>query len=322
MVRQIHSRSRLLQFVGRLGTFRTVRNAFTAGLLAGSLLAGAAAARSPADQGLVWELRGERNTIYLAGSMHLLHPDAADLPPPVQRAYQDSRELVMEVDLDDLDPQEGAMFTATHGTYASGEGLRQALGEARWARVLEACTKVGIPAAALDQLEPWVVALILSVAQMSAAGLDINSGVEQQLQALAGADRKPIEGLETVEFQLSIFDNLAPEQQARLLELTLDEGEQMQSELAALTAAWREGRTTELESLLLGEYAKFPELYEALVYRRNRDWIPKIRALGERDGNVLVVVGALHLIGERGVIALLQQAGFEPTRLPALPAAN
>ena len=317
MVGQIRSRSRLLQLVRRLG-----RTAATAGLLAGALLTDAASARSPADQGLVWELRGPHNTIYLAGSMHLLRPDAADLPAPVQRAYRDSSELVMEIDLDDLDPQAGALFTATHGTYAPGESLRAALGEVRWARVLEEGTKLGIPSAALDRLEPWVVALLLSVAQMNAAGLDTNAGVEQQLQALAQTDGKPIGGLETLDFQLSIFDDLSPEQQAKFLELTLAEGEQMQGELDAITTAWREGRAADLESLLLGEYAKFPELYDALVYRRNRDWIPKIRALGERDGNVLVVVGALHLVGEQGVIAMLERAGFKPRRLTALPAAN
>jgi uncharacterized protein YbaP (TraB family) len=165
------------------------------------------------------------------------------------------------------------------------------------------------------------VALLLSVAQMNAAGLDISAGVEQQLQTLARTDGKPIEGLETMGFQLSIFDNLPAEEQARFLDLTLAEGEQMSMQLDALSAAWREGRAQELESLLLGEYAKFPELYEALVYQRNRNWIPKIRALGERDGNVLVVVGALHLVGEQGVIAMLEQAGFEPRRMTALPSA-
>ena len=321
MVRQIRSRSRLLQFIGRLGHFGTVRRLVTAGLLAGSLLAGTAAARSPADPGLVWELRGERNTIYLAGSMHLLRPDAAELPAPVQRAYRDSTQLVMEIDLDDLDPQAGAAFTATHGTYAPGSSLRGALGEARWGRVVEEGTKLGLPSAVLDRLEPWVVALVLSVAQMNAAGLDINAGVEQQLQTRAQTDGKPIEGLETMDFQLSIFDNLPAEEQARFLDLTLAEGEQMTGQLDALSAAWREGRAQELEALLLGEYAKFPELYEALVYQRNRNWIPKIRALGERDGNVLVVVGALHLVGDQGVIAMLEQAGFEPRRMTALPSA-
>lgn len=322
MVRQIHSRSGLLEFVGRLGALAPIRRVFTASLLAFSLLAGAAAARSPADAGLVWELRGERNTIYIAGSMHLLRPDAAELPAPVQRAYRDSSALVMEIDLDDLDPQAGAKFTSSRGTFPAGSSLRGALGEARWARVVQVGTELGLPAAALDRLEPWVVALLLSVAQMNAAGLDINAGVEQQLQALARTDGKPIEGLETMEFQLSIFDNLPLEDQARFLDLTLAEGEQMSGQLDVISAAWREGRARDLESLLLGEYAKFPELYEALVYQRNRNWIPRIRALGERDGNVLVVVGALHLVGDQGVISMLEQAGFELRRMTAMPSAR
>jgi len=112
-----------------------------------------------------------------------------------------------------------------------------------------------------------------------------------------------------------LFDALDMAAQARFLDLSLRAAADVQSELATLTRAWREGRVAELERVLLQEYATFPELYEALIYRRNRAWIPRLRALTEGSVDTLVVVGAMHLIGERGVIALLRGAGLDPQPL-------
>ena len=86
----------------------------------------AAHAESP-----VWALHGERNTVYLAGSLHLLRPDDAQLPPMFEQAYEDAETLVMEIDLDDVDPLQTASLMLEQGTLDSGKTLRQIIGEAR-----------------------------------------------------------------------------------------------------------------------------------------------------------------------------------------------
>ena len=277
----------------------------------------AAAAPDHEAVGLVWQVRGPSATVYLAGSMHLLRPEDARLPAGFELAYRESERLVMELDFDDLDPSAVAAFTATHATYPPGPGLRDALGERRWQRARDEFGRVGLQLDAFDRFEPWAAALVYSVAGMAQLGFDPASGVEEQLKARAADDHKEITGLETLEFQLGLFDALSADDQARLLELTLDDARGSARDIDRLTAAWRSGDGAALAKLLLREYRRFPTLYEPLVYGRNRNWVPQVEMLLQREDDSLVVVGAMHLVGDQGLVELLRRRGLtvEPLRL-------
>jgi uncharacterized protein len=304
--------------VGRQVRRRLAQAFATVLLVVGSLTSARGAPATAGEHvGLVWQVRGAAGTVYIAGSMHLLRPADATLPAGFDLAYREAEKLVMEIDVDDLDPAAASAFTATHATYPPGAGLRQALGERRWKRARDEFARIGLRIETLDRLEPWAAALLYSVAGMTQLGFDPALGVEEQLKVRALADRKDIAGLETLEYQLGLFDALSAEDQARLLELTLEDAAGSAREIDRLTAAWRSGDGRTLARLLLGEYRRFPALYESLVYRRNRNWVPQVEALLQDDDDTLLVVGALHLVGERGLIALLRQRGLavEPLRL-------
>ncbi len=247
--------------------------------------------------------------------MHLLRAGDSRLPPTYDLAYREAERLVMEIDVDDLDPAAAALFTAQHATYPPGPGLQAALGERRWQHARAEFERVGVDLEALDRLEPWAASLVYSVAGMAQLGFDPQLGVEEQLKVRAAADGKDITGLETLEFQLGLFDALSAGDQARLLELTIDDAGGSAREVDRLTAAWRDGDGAALSSLLLREYRRFPTLYVALVYRRNRDWVPRVEALLQRADDSLVIVGALHLVGRQGLIELLRQRGLDPQPL-------
>jgi uncharacterized protein YbaP (TraB family) len=220
----------------------------------------------------------------------------------------------MEIDLDDLDPAAGARFTAAHAVYGAERSLRDAIGEDRWKQTAALAQQLGLPLALIERLEPWAVALMLSVTQLQQAGLSIDAGVEQQLAKRASADGKPIAGLETMEQQLRLFDGLDETAQVRFLQQTVDDAPRIATQLDAIDGAWRAGREQELEQLLRDEYARSPGLFELLVDRRNAAWIEPLRALLRGRDDVLVVVGALHLVGDGSVIELLRRAGLEPER--------
>jgi hypothetical protein len=270
------------------------------------------------DDGAVWKLQGPRGALYIVGSVHLLGEKDSSLPRTIDEAYAATKRIVMEIDLDDLDPQAAVAFTSSHGTWpGDSPGLRERVGERRWSRVDAACEQVSLPCAALDRLEPWAAALMLSVSALAREGLGPEFGVEEQLRGHARADGRPIEGLETVEYQLGLFDGLAPGEQLQLLELAADEILDDESDFAGLTAAWRRGELDSLDRLLLREYRRFPSLYDALVYRRNAAWLPRVRELLESGDDCLLVVGALHLVGPRGLIAMLDREGLAPQRVRA-----
>lgn len=282
-----------------------------------ALLAVAATSAAPtcaASAGPVWSIhRPGGGTVYLAGSVHVLDTARSRLPPAFDSAWRDAERVVMELDMDDLDPAAAASFLAAHATIGDGENLRTLLGAERFARVDTQARALGLSLDSVAQLEPWAVALALTQLQLVKLGLDPAQGVEQQLTERARAEGKPIAGLETIDEQLGVLDGLSYMDQARFLELTAGESDSMATELDGILTAWRRADTAALERLLLVEYERLPTLYGPLVTDRNRRWLPQIEALLARPDDTLVVVGTLHLVGPDGLLALLKDRGLVPT---------
>jgi uncharacterized protein len=281
----------------------------TLGLLGGLSVA-------PAYAGsLVWAVQGPHCTVYLAGSVHLLPKQDAQLPPAFERAYADSARLIMELDLGKVDSAATAEWMRAHGTLPTGTSLRSTVGAQRYARIGVAAGTLGLPTALIDSQSPWVVGLELAELEYVHLGYDPQQGVEEQLVRRAQADGKPTAGLETLQQELGGLEALTPEEQLRLLDQTLDELHDSPQEMGAILSAWRHGDADRLGKLLAEEYQGFPALYRTLVRERNERWLPEIKELLRGDQNCLVVVGALHLVGEGGLLELLRRDGFTPTAL-------
>jgi uncharacterized protein YbaP (TraB family) len=263
----------------------------------------------------VWAIHGAHNTVYLAGSVHLLRSQDAALPAAFDRAYKDAAALVMEIDLDDMDPAAAQGWMLTNGMYTDGTTLSSVIGTQRYERVEKEGNRLGLPVEALERFEPWLVAMTLAQLQYMKLGFDPEQGVEKQLTRKAAADHKPITGLETLEEQLGLLAHLSKDDQAKFLDLTLEEMNEMQSETDSLLAAWRAGNAPKLASMLSDEYKVAPALYRMLVADRNKRWMPQIEKLLKEDKDYLVVVGALHLVGTGGLLELTKARGFEAKQL-------
>jgi uncharacterized protein len=286
---------------------KTCRGLFALGLL-GCLTAHAA---SP-----VWAIQGDHNTVYLAGSVHLLKASDSALPPAFDRAYTGSHTLIMELDLGKVDPMAAATWMAGHGMLPAGTDLKTSLGAARYQRVSTEATRLGVPMEMVGQFAPWVLGLQLMDMEYAKDGFDSESGVEQQLERRAQTDAKPTAGLETIEEQLGFFEALTPEQQAKFLDLVLNDLHDVDSDTQEVVAAWRRGDAAKLAALLSDEYKQFPALYRSLVTDRNKRWEPQIEQLLREKDNYFVVVGALHLVGDGGLLELLRKDGFKIDQMP------
>jgi uncharacterized protein len=141
-------------------------------------------------------------------------------------------------------------------------------------------------------------------------GFDPDSGVEQYLLAKARADGKEIYGLETLATQIAVFDALPAAEQEALLEQTLLELESPDAAIEEMVDAWRDGRLEALTEQLRREFADFPQLYAAIVVERNEAWIEELERMLGDGRRYLVVVGALHLVGEHSVVDLLRTRGL------------
>jgi uncharacterized protein YbaP (TraB family) len=288
--------------------------------LAGLLLLASLAGFAHADgKSAVWSVKGARNTVYFAGSVHALPKEHAHFPPQLEQAYTASDAIVMEVDLDDLNPLEAVQFLTSRGTLPSPQTLEEVVGNDKYAKVIALADSIGLPEMAISRLEPWAAAMVLTQFALMKTGFDPQLGIDMQITERARNDGKPIDGLETVGEQLGIFDARSLTEQIKFLVDAAEDVPDMQKDLDQLVSAWRAGDLRAMEREFRKERAQSPALYDELLGARNRRWMPKIQALLGEDRNYLVVVGTLHFVGRDGLLTLLERSGHKPAALPASP---
>ncbi len=295
----------------------TARVAFIRGLLIVCLILVAGPAL-PQDIGhpiSMWQIDGRSNRIYLLGSVHVLRQHDHPIPTAIDVAYKDAEFLIMEVDMDDLDPIEMAGLVNELGVIADGGSLQEYMGQELYAEAAKYAAQLDIPISMLAESEPWLAAITVEQMMLLRIGFNPQYGIEFHLSAKASKDKKEIFGFETAREQLELLDGLSLPAQRSLLIQTLRESLNIEEDLDLLIRAWRHGDIGFLEDNLLVEMRKYPELYKTLVVDRNRAWADKIKNLTAEQEDYLVIVGALHLIGKDGVPALLSEIGIHADQL-------
>jgi uncharacterized protein YbaP (TraB family) len=262
---------------------------------------------------ILWTVQGKQNTVYLLGSIHVLRASDAALSDVAERAYDDAEQLVMEVDLDDpgeTDPMAMLEVMQRKALLPEGQSLRGVLGS-DYDSVNRRAQQAGLDLALFDGFAPWMVATTLLQLELAKRGFSPEFGIEQVLARRAAGDEKPVQGLETTAQQLELLAGMPMPMQKRFLIMTLDDSAQIDEEIGELVGAWQAGDTDALAALLSDEFDEFPDLYRRLTVDRNRAWVGRLADLLDDRDDYLVVVGALHLVGENSVVDLLEQRGYE-----------
>lgn len=256
--------------------------------------------------------------LYLLGSIHMGTPDLSDLGPAVAAAWQASSELVVEVDVSRLDAVDSAVIMAEHGTLRDGRTLRDLLEPETFAALEQFMTDQGVPSQAWLTLKPWLASTMVAVSQLQASGLDPGYGVDQQFLDRATVSDKPIVELESFASQMRMLDGLAFEIQELMLEETLLRSADVGDETLGLLESWKRGDEQALSDYFFGTIEERPEfeaLYEKVFFERNERMSERLEELA-RDGKTrFVVVGAGHMVGPRGIPALLEKGGFRVERV-------
>jgi uncharacterized protein len=287
-----------------------LRSILCAGLALLSLSLAAQAAQPDSAHHTFWSVKGAHNTVYLLGSVHMLQPNASDLPPDALRAYANAKALVMELDLNQVSADDLLGAGLALSTLPEGQSLERVLGPAAYAMLAKHAQPLGLDLALLSRFQPWFAAVTVEQLELARLGFDANAGVDMQFAQRAQADHKQIIALETVEQQLGLFAHLSLDQQRQFLLYTLEDDDKAPQSVGELVTAWRTGDTPTLERLLREDAAEFPALHQRLTTDRNRKWLATISDLLRDNQDYLVIVGALHLVGRDGVVELLGRAGY------------
>ena len=264
-----------------------------------------------------WLAEGTTNRVYLLGSVHLLRESDYPLPAVVDEVYADAETLVMEIDMDDLDPVATQSLVNELGMLPDGESLADLMGSDMYARAEEAAAAIDIPIDMLEQSEPWLAAMTVEQMLLFRMGFNPTLGVEMWLTDRARNDGKPIEGFETAEEQLLFLDGLSLQAQREMLLQTLIDSAELQEIMDDTIEAWRNGDTAFIEETMLADMQRYEELNRVIVVDRNHRWTDQIEAMLDDEQDYLVIVGALHLVGDDGVPRLLEERGIRIRQLAA-----
>ena len=253
--------------------------------------------------------------VTLLGSMHVLRASDYPVAASVDGLIDRSEQIVMELDMDDVDAAAQQRVILETALLPQGTVLANVVDARVYTQVQQSAAQLGLDLKLLERFEPWFLAITLLDQGLRQWGFQAERGLEQYVVGRAQRTGTEIVGLETLEFQIGIFDSLPPQSQQAMLEQTLSELDEAETALRAMVEAWRDGELESLSAELLDDFDDFPGLYDTLVLTRNRSWVPALERMLADGQRHLVVVGALHLVGDDSVIELLRARGHAVERL-------
>lgn len=259
------------------------------------------------------------HTAYLFGTVHVGQTGFYPLEPEVIKALSQANKLILEVDIRDADALQQAFIK--YGMYPTNQTLAQHVSSDTLSKLKRALTSVGVTYDNVARMKPWMVANVLLIKELEVRGYPPEQGIEMYFLSLAKQQGKSVAELETAGYQLSLFDSMTPVQQEIYLRESmadLADGSTLRKSLHLLTA-WRNADSKELmqsfRELQTDKSATSSFEQKVLIDGRNPTLAKNIEAQLKQDKASFVAIGAFHLLGEKGVPALLQQRGYQVQKL-------
>jgi len=249
--------------------------------------------------------------MFLLGSMHMMKADMYPLAEEIELAYKRSAVVVFETDMKVLESPEFAMKLMEQATYPEGESLKKNLSPKMYSLLASNLQHSLVSVEMVDQFKPWMAAMTILVLELQKAGFDAESGLDKHIFKRATADKKAFDQLETPDFQAGLFTGLTDKESEEFLGQTLRDLNVWRNQFDLLAKAWTSGDTKALDKLILDSFREYPLMHKKLLLDRNRSWIAKLEQLLRGEKDVLVLVGAGHLVGKGGVVDLLAAKGYK-----------
>jgi uncharacterized protein YbaP (TraB family) len=264
----------------------------------------------------LWKIQGKENSVYLFGSIHVANKSMYPLGDNVEAAFKQSDVLVVEVDEAQINQVKLQEIMMSRGFYSGTETIKDHVNIDTLESLQRLLADIGIPYVTVARMKPGIIAMTLTVALMVKMGYSPELGIDRYFMQRARGNKK-IQQLETMEEQMNLLlsfsdDNL-------MLKQTLVSLEKLPQMISELIDSWKSGDEKTLEKLMLtdqvNEYPEFKNVLKRLIDDRNLTMTTKIQDFLNDNKDYFVVVGAGHLVGEKGIVSLLKQNGVSVQRL-------
>ena len=270
-----------------------------------------------AGERLLFYKLGEADAeVYLLGSMHLARADIYPLRAEIMQAFAGAGTLAVELDISGPRQMQFQQMILARGSYPAGESIRDHLSATTWQSLQQHLSASGLPPRMLESMRPGLLLITLSALEMMKLGLNPEWGIDRYFLEQARGQKR-IHEMETIEQQIGLLLDFP--QEDLLVRQTLAQLDNMEASVDELVSVWKRGDAPALQKLIMDdELARNPEfrsVYEHMFDQRNRAMTRQVEDFLRSSGRYFVVVGAGHLVGEQGIISLLEKKGYSPQQL-------
>lgn len=265
------------------------------------------------DRSLLWEISGNglEQTSYLFGTIHMIGKEDFFLTEPMKTAFAETNRVAFEIDMEEMSDFSKLMPLMMKTFMANGTTLRDLVSKEEYEMVEEHFAEIGLPMMLLDRIKPMFLSAMSSGDMFGeSANPEAMMSYEMELMKMAKEQEKDIAGLETAEFQMSMFDSIPYEAQAKMLVESIESGQEGDDQFEEMVKMYKDQDIYRMQNMLEDEGEGISEYQDLLLAGRNRNWIPIMEDM-MKEGPTFFAVGAGHLGGTVGVIALLREQGYQ-----------
>ncbi len=269
---------------------------------------------APLEKSLLWEIEGKglKTPSYLYGTIHMIGKDDYFLTDQTRTAFDKAEQVVFEIDMEEMNNMFVQFSLLMQLFMEGGQTLRDLVSQEDYDLVKAHFEEIGLPLMLLERIKPLFLSVFASgdISQEGFASGEVVS-YEMEFMEMAQAAKKDISGLETIEFQMSIFDSIPYKDQAAMLveSIKAEEGEGSGMDFKALVEVYKSQDLEAMQQTIEEEGASVSSYENILLSGRNTNWIP-IMVKKMQKKSCFFAVGAAHLGGPNGIIALLRKEGY------------
>ncbi len=263
------------------------------------------------SKSFLWKIQSKTNTVHLLGSVHLFKKELYPLNKNIEDAFDQSPIVVVEADVSSgrqIDLQQ----LVEKAIYPDDDTLDKHVSQGTFELIGKKAGALGVPSELINKQKPWFLGLMFSAVEYLKLGFDPNYGIDKHFLSKATGKKQIIE-LESLDYQINLLANLSDKDQELFLVLTFKDLDALRKDTDTFLQAWVSGDAKEVERILtrnVAEDSRLNAIYEIIIYNRNKTMASRIEDFLKAKETHFVIVGAGHLVGEKGIVELLRKKGY------------
>lgn len=271
---------------------------------------------TPLENSLLWKIEGDDMSApsYLYGTIHMINADDYFLPQGTLAAIDGADKMVFEIDMNEMNDMGSLMGLMSKAFMNDGKSLSDLLSKEDYDLVENHFSKMGLPMMMLERIKPAFLSVFAYDIDPSGMQNGSIKSYEMEFFKMANETSKPVAGLETLEFQMSVFDSIPYTDQAKMLVEAIKSSDTDDDQFKVMIDMYKTQDINSMVTMIQEDDSMGEGSEDVLLTGRNKNWIPLMADMMRQD-KVFFAVGAGHLAGPNGVIHLLRKAGYTLTPL-------